>query len=136
MTTVDDEAGSAVAGTPQRVGATPVDAAEARALTRAFLDLHVPAAPERLVIDVLLVVSELVTNALRHAGGLTVFQLSAGPGAVEISVRDASSRLPAFNGAGPGRLPGGYGWPLVHRLAEVAVVPLADGKLIRATVAF
>ncbi|MFJ4923775.1 ATP-binding protein [Streptomyces sp. NPDC088725] len=135
MTTVDDGADNAVAGTPVWIEAWPADTAEARVLTRDFLGLHVPLAAEPAVADVLLIVSELVTNAIRHAGGVTGFRLAAGHGVVEITVRDAGARVPTFTEHTADWLPGGYGWPLVNRPAEVAVVPHADGgKLIRATV--
>ncbi len=39
---------------------------------------------------VLLVVSELVTNAVRHAGGVTGFRLDAGSGRVGVTVCDES----------------------------------------------
>lgn len=91
--------------------------------------------PEHTTVDVLLIVSELVTNAIRHAGGVTGLRVSAGVGVVEIAVRDASPSLPATAAHHEEWLPGGYGWPLVHRLAEVTVDLLGDGgKLIRALV--
>jgi anti-sigma regulatory factor (Ser/Thr protein kinase) len=138
MTTVEDGA-DAVAGEPATMDALPADAAEARALVRSFLALRVPPALGHTVVeaDVLLVVSELVTNALRHAGGVTGLRVSCRPGVVEITVRDAAQAVPVHREHDRGWLPGGYGWPLVHRLAEVAVVPLgAEGKLVRATLRF
>ncbi|MFE3825675.1 ATP-binding protein [Streptomyces sp. NPDC059092] len=135
MTTVDDGADNAVSGARSWLDARPAGTAEARALARSFLDGHAPGVPEQAVIDVLLVVSELVTNAIRHAGGVTGFRISAGTGVVEIAVQDASSRLPAFEQRREEWLPGGYGWPLVQRLAEVTVTLLGDGgKLIRALI--
>lgn len=136
MTTVEDGA-DAVAGGPVAMDALPADAAEARALVSSFLALRVPRAPESTVIDVLLVVSELVTNALRHAGGVTGLRVSSGPGVVEITVRDAEQDVPVQREHDGEWLPGGYGWPLVRRVAEVTVVPLgAEGKSVRATLRF
>ncbi|MFJ2172201.1 ATP-binding protein [Streptomyces sp. NPDC101062] len=135
MTTVDDGADNAVSGAQSWLDARPTGTAEARALARSFLDRHAPGVPEQAAVDVLLVVSELVTNAIRHAGGVTAFRISADTGVVEIAVRDASPRLPALAQRREEWLPGGYGWPLVHRLAEVTVTLLGDGgKLIRALV--
>ncbi|QIQ01527.1 ATP-binding protein [Streptomyces liangshanensis] len=132
MTTVDDGADNAVTGAPVWFDARPADAAEARALTRAFLAGH--PAPDRTLGDVLLVVSELVTNALRHAGGVTAFRVAVRSGAVEIVVQDASPVPPVAREHRGQWLPGGYGWPLVNRLAEVTVVPLGDdGKIVRAS---
>lgn len=135
MTTADDGADNSVSGTPAWLDALPAGTAEARALVRSFLDRYEPAVPERTAVDVLLVVSELVTNAVRHAGGVTGFRVCARSGVVEIAVRDASPRLPAVRQHRDEWLPGGYGWPLVHRLAEVTVTVLGDGgKLIKALI--
>ncbi|MEV7085161.1 ATP-binding protein [Streptomyces sp. NPDC093085] len=137
MNKLDDGADGVVPGARFRLDALPAGTAEARALVRSFLARHAPGVPEQTTVDVLLVVSELVTNAVRHAGGVTGFRVSAGAGVVEIAVRDASPALPA---PVPERrreewLPGGYGWPLVHRLSEVTVTLLGDGgKLIQALV--
>lgn len=133
MTTVDDEADNALTGAPAWVDARPADTAEARALTRSFLELHDPPPAEATVVDVLLVVSELVTNAVRHGGGVTSFRVAARPGVVEITVQDGSPQPPVLKEHRGDWLPGGYGWPLVNRLAEVTVVSLGpEGKLIRA----
>ena len=142
MATVDDGADNALAGALRWLDALPASAAEARALASEFLARCVPPVPARALGDVLVVVSELVTNATRHAGGVTAMRLTARDGMVEVTVRDASAVEPVVRDHGSGGrepdwLPGGYGWPLVRRLAEVAVVQLAEGgKLIRATVAY
>ncbi|MFF3749282.1 ATP-binding protein [Streptomyces sp. NPDC002018] len=135
MTTVDDGAESAVSGALMWQDGLPSGAAEARAMACSLLERFEPKVPERTAGDVLLVVSELVTNAVRHAGGVTGFRVSACAGEVEIAVRDASPLLPVGREHGQDWLPGGYGWPLVQRLAEVTVTVLGDGgKLIRALV--
>ncbi|MFI5756447.1 ATP-binding protein [Streptomyces sp. NPDC051569] len=135
MTTVDDAADNAVTGGAAWLDARPADTAEARALARSFMDGRAPALPGPTMVDVLLVVSELVTNAIRHAGGVTAFRISDRGGAVEITVQDPSALHPVHKEHGDDWQPGGYGWPLVHRLADVTVVPLGDGgKLIRARV--
>ncbi|MFJ9037043.1 ATP-binding protein [Streptomyces sp. NPDC102406] len=115
-------------------GEGPEAAARARELTRGFLREAVPdgrAAGQ----DVLLVVSELVTNAVRHAGGLAGFRLRSGPGTVEVSVRDHSRATPLTGDPDP-TCPGGFGWPLVRRLAESVDIRLhTSGKTITAVLA-
>ncbi|MGQ4511267.1 ATP-binding protein [Streptomyces sp. DW26H14] len=115
--------------------ARPAGAAEARDLTAAYLAERVDRVPGPVLDDVLLVVSELVTNALRHAGGVKRLRVALRGGGVEVAVQDGSGERPVVRGHGGDWLPGGYGWPMVSRLAEVAVVPLgAEGKLVRAIV--
>lgn len=81
---------------------------------------------------VVLVVSELVTNAKRHAGGVTGFRLDAAPGSVTVTVTDASTTPPRLRRTDAFE-PGGFGWPLVQELAtEVSVYIHPDGKSVRA----
>ncbi|MER7055634.1 MULTISPECIES: ATP-binding protein [unclassified Streptomyces] len=81
--------------------------------------------------DVVLVASELATNAILHGGGITDFQVDVvGPG-VRLSVCDRSHDLPvavpATDPQGRRRV-GGRGWPIVCRLAcDVRVADLASG---------
>ncbi|MFC8197661.1 ATP-binding protein [Streptomyces sp. NPDC060006] len=83
-------------------------------------------ATEAALIDLSLVVSELVTNAIRHGGGLAGFDVTPTPEGVRLAVHDNSDVVPAV-AFGPGALPpnhqvNGYGWPLVIRLArEIAI---------------
>ncbi|MFJ5775339.1 ATP-binding protein [Streptomyces sp. NPDC093094] len=97
-----------------------------------------PAGPacEEAVVDLLLVVSELVGNALRHGGGLARFEVALVPEGVRLGVHDYSDIVPAA-AFGDGTLPrpgegGGYGWPLIIRLAEEIRVERrrAGGKAI------
>ncbi|MEV4948883.1 ATP-binding protein [Streptomyces sp. NPDC053755] len=86
------------------------------------------------VDDLLLVVSELVANAERHAGGPTGFRLDLARDSATVSVTDASGTLPE-NRRGAALTPGGYGWPIVERLCrEVTVSVHEGGKTIRAVV--
>ncbi len=85
-----------------------------------------------IATDALMVTSELVTNALRHGGGITLFRTAVTDGVLYLSVGDASSRTPSPRPRGPGR-PGGYGWPLIQRLAEhIDITLLPHGKIINA----
>ncbi|WP_436738132.1 ATP-binding protein [Streptomyces sp. BBFR102] len=92
-----------------------------------------------VVADALLVTSELVTNAIRHGGGLTGFDILLGETDLTLHVSDASSAVPTttrpdepFDPDRP--MVGGYGWPLVHRLARDVSVRLlpAGGKRVTA----
>ncbi|MDX3308859.1 ATP-binding protein [Streptomyces sp. ME08-AFT2] len=97
--------------------------AHARAVVEAGWGTSTGPAHETDVIDLLLVVSELVTNALRHGGGLARFEAVPVPDGIRLAVRDHSDEVPAgVCGPAPpqaGRTrTGGYGWPLVLRLAR------------------
>jgi hypothetical protein len=63
--------------------------------------------------DAVLVVSELVTNALLHGTGTPILRLTGTAEAVRIEVSDRSPVLPAVRESGPD---GGWGLPLVGRL--------------------
>ncbi|WP_431952777.1 ATP-binding protein [Actinacidiphila sp. bgisy167] len=88
--------------------------------------------PDR-VEDCLLVVSELVTNAFRHGGGLAALEVVASPDAIHVCVQDHNDRLPVPTQPSAGFLPGGYGLHLVRRIArDIRVTPLrTGGKIVR-----
>ncbi|MEU6284306.1 ATP-binding protein [Streptomyces sp. NPDC047028] len=111
-------------------------AAKARQVSRRFVRRLAPPVDARAAQDVDLVVTELVTNAVRHARGMTcVLSLDARPDAVEVTVLDSDPeppcpRTPDFSG----RM-GGFGWPVVRRLARrVTVVLVPNGKAVCALV--
>ncbi|MFI6103066.1 ATP-binding protein [Streptomyces sp. NPDC051310] len=86
-----------------------------------------PASPA--VTDaVLLVTSELVTNAVRHAPGPCTLRLTLHDESVLVEVSDTSAspprpRAPDITGAR-----GGWGWTLIARVAnEVRVIPGPGG---------
>ncbi|MFD3547295.1 ATP-binding protein [Streptomyces sp. NPDC058655] len=80
--------------------------------------------------DALLVTSELVTNAIRHGGGVTAFHADIADDALYLSVSDGHPRFPYPRTAVPGH-PGGYGWPLIQRLTErVDVSSHSGGKTV------
>ncbi|MCY0963108.1 ATP-binding protein [Streptomyces sp. H27-H5] len=95
---------------------------DARASTRGFLDRLVPSVADQAGEDVVLVVSELVTNALRHGGGTCILTLTAYPDGIEVSVQDPSplpprTRVPDLHGGS-----GGFGWSMVNHLAQTTTV--------------
>ncbi|GLV92774.1 hypothetical protein Slala04_42280 [Streptomyces lavendulae subsp. lavendulae] len=90
-------------------------------------------APPALTDDVLTVVSELVSNAVRHAGGVSGFQVTVRPDRVVVEVSDRSALLPHLQPASP-RTPSGFGWRVVRTLAPGTFVRShRNGKTIIAT---
>jgi anti-sigma regulatory factor (Ser/Thr protein kinase) len=134
-------------GTPggMSLSAVPVTtAAMARAHVRAVVleRWNSPSrrATEAALIDLLLVVSELTANAIRHGDGLAGFEVTLTREGVRLTVHDNSDVIPAAV-YGSGRLPpvqhgNGYGWPLIIRLSrEIAVDRRpGGGKTIRVLV--
>lgn len=104
----------------------------AREHTRRFLLEADPAVSAAMVHDALLAVSELVTNAVRHAPGSCGIELALDGQRIRISVTDTSRDLPAprppqFDGSG------GFGLNLLQRLATgVETVRHANGKTVSA----
>jgi anti-sigma regulatory factor (Ser/Thr protein kinase) len=107
--------------------------AGARESARDYLEgLDHPIAAEA-ADTVVLVVSELVTNALRH-GGTCTLDLTAHPDSIEVAVHDRSpqaprKRTPDLNGG-----TGGFGWPMVNHLAHATAVAhrMTGGKTVSA----
>jgi anti-sigma regulatory factor (Ser/Thr protein kinase) len=82
----------------------------------------------------LLVVSELVTNADRHSEGPYILDLEGTDGAVTVSVYDSSDALPRRFPRDPERI-GRHGLEIVHALADrVAVERVPVGKRVWAVV--
>ncbi|GAA3617929.1 ATP-binding protein [Streptomyces chitinivorans] len=120
---------------PERLtNRSPQTGDRAREITRGFLRDAEPNASEADVDAVLLGVSELVSNAVRHAGGVTDFRLDSREGGVLVEVSDASVRRPRTVQINPS-VPGGFGWLLVRELATDVTVTLrpGEGKTIRAS---
>ncbi|GAA2793132.1 ATP-binding protein [Streptomyces showdoensis] len=88
--------------------------ARARDRARSFLDGLMPALASEAADTVVLVVSELVTNALRHGGGICVLDLAARPGGM-VAVHDPSPHAPRMRTPGLDGGTGGFGWPMVRR---------------------
>jgi anti-sigma regulatory factor (Ser/Thr protein kinase) len=79
------------------------------------------------ITDATLVISELVTNAVRHAGTEMRVALELRDGALTVSVHDRGPGLPRLLPAAERRL-GGRGLTIVVRLAEAwGVVVAGDG---------
>ncbi|EFL19328.1 predicted protein [Streptomyces sp. C] len=116
-----------------RPAVPPVSAAAARDRVRELLLLAGVGLDGVAAADALLVTSELVTNAIRHGDGVVAFRADVEDGVLRLSVTDASPRLPAAR-TGTADHPGGYGWPLIQRLAErVDCSTRPGGKNITAT---
>ncbi|WP_225833665.1 ATP-binding protein [Streptomyces sp. NK08204] len=84
--------------------------------------------------ELLLVVSELVTNAERHSNGPYILDLEGTDSAVTVAVYDSSSALPRVFPKDPRRI-GRHGLEIVHALAaEITVERVPVGKRVRARV--
>ncbi|MDH6605623.1 signal transduction histidine kinase [Streptomyces sp. SAI-208] len=82
-----------------------------------------------------LIVSELVTNALKHAPGPVLMELRVTGAGLEIVVGDSSPTLPSAQPADPGRV-GRHGLEIVRAIAQDVVVQrLALGKRVTARIA-
>jgi hypothetical protein len=113
----------------------PKAIADARATARAFLEgLQQPAVAPDVADTVVLVASELVTDALRHGGGRCTRELTANPDTIELVVHGPNryvprTRTPDLNGG-----TGGFGWPMVTGLAHATAVTrrVSGGKTVSA----
>ncbi|MFI8951610.1 ATP-binding protein [Streptomyces sp. NPDC053750] len=83
---------------------------------------------------VLLVVSELVTNADRHSAGPYILELEGTDATVAVTVYDSSGAVPQRFPRDPERV-GRHGLEIVHALAQTVVVERVPvGKRVRAVV--
>ncbi|MFD3546813.1 ATP-binding protein [Streptomyces sp. NPDC058655] len=99
-----------------------------------FLADLLPAPTAEAAETVVMVVSELVTNALRHGGGTCTMDLAAHPDSVEVAVHDSSPRTPRMRTPDLNGGTGGFGWPMVNRLSHTTTVTPhpAGGKTVTA----
>jgi len=110
--------------------------AEARSFAAQFLGRlrteWCAAIDDRAANEVLLVVSELVTNAERHSNGPYILELEGTDLAVAVTVYDSSVALPRRFPRDPERV-GRHGLEIVHALAlEVGAERVPVGKRVRA----
>ncbi len=92
---------------------------DAPRLARAFVAEHGKCLPECAVDDARLLVSELVTNALRHGRPDITVHVELNPPLIEVSVHDEGAALPPADP--PPALPtalSGRGLNLVDRIAS------------------
>jgi anti-sigma regulatory factor (Ser/Thr protein kinase) len=103
-------------------------AADARMWLTSFL--HERDVDEPTVMDAALIVSELVTNALRHGEGATVLRAALSATEVQVSVTDSGDGEPRMLPPDPDRV-GGLGLVVVDRVsAEWGVAPFPGGKTV------
>ncbi|MEW2417873.1 ATP-binding protein [Streptomyces sp. NPDC046866] len=80
----------------------------------------------------LIVVSELVSNAHRHGQGLTRFDVTVRPGQVVVEVSDRSPHPPQLRRPSV-HTPGGFGWRVITTLAPTTHIHThPHGKTITA----
>ncbi|MFD7135796.1 ATP-binding protein [Streptomyces sp. NPDC059894] len=116
----------------------PGSIADARAFAAHFVDQlrteWCATVDERALGEVLLVVSELVTNADRHSNGPYILELEGSEASVTVSVYDSSDALPLRYPKDPQRI-GCHGLEIVHALAtEVTAERIPVGKRVRALI--
>ncbi|QNP61731.1 ATP-binding protein [Streptomyces genisteinicus] len=118
-----------------------VTAASARDEVRRLLDeefCRQPTGPDDdvVVADALLVTSELVTNAIRHGGGVSSFTASVSDEGLWITVADRSHAWPTAQPTASGDMsPGGFGLRVVRRLSkDVTIVSVPGGKAVHVLV--
>ncbi|MFH8405299.1 ATP-binding protein [Streptomyces sp. NPDC018019] len=114
-------------------GATPAGIRDARRAAHTFVGRLAPVRDPALADTLVLVVCELVTNALRHGGGHYRLELTATPDSVTASVSDPSlvhprERIPDLDGGS-----GGFGWPMIRQLSRHITITSGpgNGKTIR-----
>ncbi|WP_103512657.1 ATP-binding protein [Streptomyces sp. SM13] len=97
--------------------------ADAREKARIFPEaLREPALAPDTADTVFLVVSELVTNALRHGGGTYILRMTAHPDLIEVAVNDPSPQAPRMRTPDLTRATGGFGWRMVTHIARTPAV--------------
>ncbi|MFF8093026.1 ATP-binding protein [Streptomyces sp. NPDC016675] len=90
---------------------------------------------ERAADAVQLVVSELITNAVKYGRGLIELTLSRTDDTLTVTVRDGGTTLPVRRSADPGRV-GQHGLEIVAALSQsLEIRPEAAGKRVTALIA-
>ncbi|MGC4985995.1 ATP-binding protein [Streptomyces sp. DT193] len=102
----------------------------ARQITARWLAAH--GAPASRMCNVVLIVSELVTNAIRHTHEPCTLKLTLHGSRLDIAVADHGETLPERSST-PGER-GGFGLPLIEGLGgRIKTVPALGGKTVHAT---
>ena len=83
--------------------------------------------PDPRAEDVLLVVSELVTNACLHTEGPTELRLHATPALLRVEVSDGDPAAPAPRSPHDGSRPGGHGLHIIGRQSSTWGTAKTDG---------
>ncbi|MFJ8044107.1 ATP-binding protein [Kitasatospora sp. NPDC096147] len=105
--------------------------ARARAFTADALRDWYPGAGEDTASDVVLLVAELVANAMRHAGGPLSLLLHATADRLRIEVDDPSPTLPTPRRPHRPSLPTGHGLFIVQRTSDAwGAEPNSRGKTV------
>ncbi|WP_030606854.1 ATP-binding protein [Streptomyces sclerotialus] len=103
------------------------DVSQARHATAAFLSEECPWVDRDAVV---LVVSELIANAERHASGWWRLSVSVQHGRLVVELHDGVEASPVARKGDLGGA-GGHGWHIIQRLAtEVEVVHRPGGKSV------
>jgi anti-sigma regulatory factor (Ser/Thr protein kinase) len=104
----------------------PRSVAAARRLLRSALDGH----HQAVIEDAILMISELVTNAVRHARAAVLVLVTDHHHTVHVSVTDDNPTLPVA-GEPEHRSTSGRGLGIVDTLADRwGIIPTSDGKTI------
>jgi anti-sigma regulatory factor (Ser/Thr protein kinase) len=121
-------------GRPQLLLVFPRQVSAARRARRAvaeFLDDRVTAGD---LGDIQLIVSELVTNALRHGSGDVVLRADLEDVQLHVSVSDSAAEAPDLQPKDPDRI-GGLGLHIVDRLSSTwGVADFPGGKTVWTTI--
>lgn len=81
--------------------------------------------------DAVLVVSELVTNAVRHTRGPCLLTLTVDGESLDIAVTDHSEDMPDVHRPPSGDQRGGFGLEIMRHLGDsIKVVPRIGGKTV------
>lgn len=122
----------AIPGRTARFAGEPQDVTGARLAAEEFLrDLtraSPPSAPE-CWHDIVLIVTELSSNAVQYAPGPFELHLRPTFDGVHVTLHDTSTTVPSPRPFRPDSGGGGIGWHLIHTLCtQVSVVRHDDGK--------
>jgi anti-sigma regulatory factor (Ser/Thr protein kinase) len=108
---------------------TLAEGLRAPALARAWVATQLPSVTQDVIEDVLLLVSELVTNAVRHGKPDIVIGVSVSPERVRVEVHDGSDALPVVPARPPSvERPTGRGLLIVSVTAADWGVERAAGQ--------